>query len=75
MSRLFCIHTGKKINEYINHLRIADAARQLKEPDNRKKIIDIALATGFESLSTFNRAFKINLGLTPMEYRKKYSKE
>ncbi len=71
MSRLFYVHTGKKVNKYINHLRITDAARQLKESNNGKRIIDIALATGFENLSTFNRIFKDILGITPTEYKKK----
>ena len=70
MSKLFYQHTGKKINEYINHLRITDAARQLTESKNGKKIIDIALAVGFDSLSTFNRAFKNVYELTPSEYKK-----
>ncbi len=73
MSRLFYKHTGKKVNEYINHLRIADAARQLKESNNSKRVIDIALAVGFESLSTFNRAFKAVFKITPTEYKKKYN--
>ncbi len=71
MSRLFSLHTGKKINEYINHLRIAFAAKQLAEPENGKSIIDIALTVGFESLSTFNRAFKEVYKTTPTEYKKK----
>ena len=73
MSKLFYQHTGKKINDYINHLRITDAARQLAESSNGKKIIDIALSVGFDSLSTFNRAFKNVFNLTPSEYKKKYN--
>ncbi len=71
MSKLFYKHTGKKINEYINGLRIADAARQLAESNNGKKVIDIALGVGFDSLSTFNRAFKNIYRVTPTEYKKK----
>ncbi len=75
MSKIFCKHTGKKINEYINILRITHAARQLEKSDNRKRIIDIALASGFESLSTFNRAFKNIYNITPTEYKKKFSND
>ncbi|MBN1498489.1 MAG: helix-turn-helix transcriptional regulator [Spirochaetes bacterium] len=67
MSRLFKKYTGKKINEYINELRIRDAMRKLD--DKNVKIIDIALSVGFESLSTFNRAFKQVTGITPSSYR------
>ncbi len=59
--------TGKKINDYINELRINEAMERLK--DKSVKIIDAALATGFDSLSTFNRAFKHCTGKTPTEYR------
>ena len=67
MSRLFKTYTGKKINEYINELRIQEAMKKLQ--DKEIKIIDIALSVGFESLSTFNRAFKNVAGITPSEYR------
>lgn len=59
--------TGKKINDYINELRIREAMELLKQ--GNVKIIDVALATGFDSLSTFNRAFKSCSGKTPTEYR------
>jgi AraC-like DNA-binding protein len=67
MSRLFKTYTGKKINEYINELRIQEAMKKLQNKEI--KIIDIALSVGFESLSTFNRAFKNVTGTTPSEYR------
>jgi AraC-like DNA-binding protein len=67
MSSLFKTYTGSKINEYINNLRIEEAVRMLN--DNDTKIIEIAYAVGFESLSTFNRVFKYIKGKTPTEYR------
>lgn len=59
---------GEKIGDYINRLRVEDAAERLK--DRKEKIIDIAYAVGFESLSTFNRAFVKIMGVSPLEYRK-----
>ncbi len=73
MSKLFSVHKGKKISEYINHLRIADAAEQLEKSGNGKKIMDIAISVGFESLPTFNRIFKEIIGLSPREYKKRYN--
>ncbi len=67
MSSLFKEFTGIKINDYINKLRIEDAAIKLKE--DKLRIIDIALSVGFESLSTFNRAFKNIMNTTPSQYR------
>lgn len=67
MSRMFKSYTGKRINDYINELRIEEAMKLLTETD--EKIIDIAFAVGFESLVTFNRAFLKVKNMTPSEYR------
>jgi AraC-like DNA-binding protein len=67
LSRMFKIHTGKKINDYINDIRIDEACRLLKESDG--KIIDIAFSVGFESLATFNRSFIKKIKVSPTEYR------
>ncbi len=70
MSRLFKTFTGMKINEFINKLRIEEAATRLK--NNGTRVIDIAFAVGFENTITFNRTFKSMKGLTPSEYRNKF---
>lgn len=71
LGKFFKIYTGKKINEYISELRIRDAAKRLKESQN-ENVINIAFSVGFESLSTFNRAFLKIMGTTPSEYKDKY---
>ncbi|MCP4135231.1 MAG: helix-turn-helix domain-containing protein [bacterium] len=68
LSSLFNAYTGKKINEYINGLRIEEAAKRLQDADIQ--VIEAALSVGFESLSTFNRVFKKTLGKSPREYRR-----
>jgi AraC-like DNA-binding protein len=70
LGRIFKKDTGKKIADYINKLRIDEAAKQLRYEEN--KIIDIAYEVGFESLRTFNYVFQNLHGLTPTEYRKNY---
>ncbi len=67
--KAFRIYTGKKLNDYINDLRVKNAAVMLRETE--RKIIDIAFDSGFESLRTFNRAFIRSFGITPNAYRKK----
>lgn len=67
LGRMFKVHTGKKINDYINDVRIQEACRLLR--DSEEKIIDIAFTVGFESLATFNRAFMKSINLSPTEYR------
>ena len=67
LSRIFNAHTGMRINEYINELRIKETGRLLLESD--LQIIDIAYRVGFESLSTFNRAFQKRRGMSPRDFR------
>jgi len=68
LGRFFRMYTDKKISEYINELRVRDAAKRLRETD--ENIIDIAFSVGFESLTTFNRAFLKEMKITPTSYRK-----
>jgi AraC-like DNA-binding protein len=71
LGRMFKSYTGKKINDYINDIRITEACRMLKESD--EKIIDIAFNVGFESLVTFNRAFMKSRNTSPTDYRQSFS--
>ena len=62
-------HLGyRNFNEYINHLRVTEAAHRLhREPDT--PVLNISLDVGYRTLSSFNRAFKDQLGCSPSEYR------
>jgi AraC-like DNA-binding protein len=71
LGKAFRKYTGKKINEYVNDLRIKEAMKLLWTTD--RKIIDIAFSLGFESLSTFNRLFTKILKTPPRNFRKKNS--
>lgn len=69
------INTEYKLNfnHYINKLRVEKACRMLKA-DKSTTIDSIAFECGFNSMSTFNRAFKMFMGIPPSEYRvKNYS--
>ena len=59
----------KKFIDWRNNLRI-EYSRLLIEKDILKEITieALALKSGFSSQSTFNRAFKIYLGVTPSQY-------
>ena len=71
-SRLFKTYTGKSLPDYINELRINMAKELLTSTS--ESIVTIAFKTGFESLSTFNRAFHKICNTTPTAYRKNNSK-
>jgi AraC-like DNA-binding protein len=60
--------SGKTFSDYTNDIRIAHACELLIETD--KPISEIALQSGFESLSYFNRVFLAKKKLRPREYRK-----
>lgn len=54
---------------YADQLRLKEAKHLLA--DTNEKIIDIAYAVGFGSLSSFYSFFKKEVYLTPSAYRKK----
>ena len=60
----------KNFSEFVNAYRIEDVKSVLSD---RKKdhipILTIALDSGFNSLSSFNRVFKSSESITPTEYR------
>lgn len=68
-SRLFKQYTSLTFNEYLNHRRLKAAEELLAAPD--LSITEIALRSGYASLSTFNRLFKQIKHCTPTEYRAK----
>jgi AraC-like DNA-binding protein len=56
--------------DYINRLRVEAARACLADAGDTRGILDIAYACGFTSKSTFNAAFKRQIGDTPSAYRK-----
>lgn len=67
--------TNLNFNSYINQHRINAMVDAFKNPKNdHLTIAAIAFSVGFSSLSSFNAAFKKQLGKTPLEFRKGISK-
>jgi AraC-like DNA-binding protein len=67
---LFKDKIGTTLIDYITKQRISHAQRLLATTDIR--ILDIALASGFVSISRFNEAFKRECGSPPRLYRKQH---
>jgi len=58
----------RNFNDYINQLRVADAAERLRnEPET--PVLNISLDVGYRTLSSFNRAFRDIQNTTPTEFR------
>ncbi len=68
ISKFFKRMTGQSYKSYLNGLRIGEACRLLRESDS--PVSEIAEATGFATVRTFNREFSRITGKTPGEYRK-----
>lgn len=71
-SRLFKQYTNYTFCDYLCYRRIKAAEELLAKAD--LSITEVALQSGFPSISTFNRLFKQQKGCTPSEYRSKNSK-
>ncbi|MDQ0559038.1 transcriptional regulator GlxA family with amidase domain [Rhizobium mesoamericanum] len=69
--RRFKTATGMKPIEYVQHLRIGKA-RELLE-FTRRTVDQIAWSVGYEDAAAFRRVFNRILGLSPGEYRSRFS--
>ena len=59
---------GQNFNDFVNRYRVAEAERKLQDPRlAHYSLVGIALESGFNSKSTFNRVFKKLAGRTPSE--------
>ena len=60
---------GKNFNDFVNEYRVEEVKRQLKDPANTHlSLLGVALECGFNSKSTFNRAFRKFTGQSPKEF-------
>ncbi|MFT3830094.1 MAG: helix-turn-helix domain-containing protein [Opitutaceae bacterium] len=61
---------GMSFYQLISSHRVAEAARVLRTPEGKvRTIADIAFGAGFNTLSSFNAAFRARFGVTPSEFR------
>lgn len=66
-TRVFQSVLGENIGNYMQKRRLSSAAQKLLYSD--RKIIDIAIESGFESSESFSRAFKNVYQVSPTAYR------
>ena len=68
LNRQFSAVLGESVGSYIKKRRLADAAQKLLY--SNKKVIDIAIESGFDSPEAFSRAFKVSFHASPQSYRR-----
>ncbi|GAA0086121.1 AraC family transcriptional regulator [Clostridium sp. CTA-7] len=66
--RIFSIHQGMTLMDYVKKRRLSLAAIDLF---NGNRIIDIAVEYGFNTHNGFSKAFKKEYGFTPTQYLKR----
>lgn len=69
-SRLFKEYTTFSFSDYLTSQRIHKAIRFLS--NDNVSITDVAYQSGFQSISNFNRAFKLAMNCTPRQFRNMY---
>ena len=69
VSQVLNDHLGQTFNDYINQRRIEAVCDTLQQAP-QLKLLDVAIACGFSSKSSFNALFKKFTAQTPSHYRK-----
>ena len=60
----------RNFNAFLHHYRIGEACEMLSDPGQaRIPILTVALTVGYQSINTFNRAFREIIGETPSTFR------
>lgn len=68
--RLFKHFTDMSFYDYLNQRRVKEAEKLLLNPN--LSITEVAMRSGFSSISTFNRVFKMFKECTPTEFKNLY---
>ena len=69
-SRYFKNNCGAGFVEYLNRVRTNKASYLLRETDHQ--VQDIAMESGFGSISNFNKQFRKTEGISPKDYRAQF---
>ena len=65
--RIFTIHIGENISNYVRRIRLERAGRKLRM--GAVDITEVALAAGYDTHAAFGKAFKQQYGFSPSEFR------
>lgn len=75
LSHLLNICLDANFYEYVNTYRVNYFKNKIEEGGSEKlTLLAIAYDSGFNSKATFNRVFKQQVGMTPIQFKKKFNK-
>lgn len=67
LGTLFKEEMGVSFRDYLNERRMRNARGRLS--DTSSNVLDVAIQSGFNNVTYFNRVFKAKYGVTPSKYR------
>jgi transcriptional regulator GlxA family with amidase domain len=70
-SRRFKTEVGTSPADFVERLRLGEARRRLSNGDN--SVENVGVSVGFKSADAFRRAFERRLGVSPSDYRRRFS--
>lgn len=71
LGRIFKSQIGMSFHRYLTDIRLKEAASQLRHTNSN--ILEVSINCGFSSPSYFNNIFSSHYGMTPKEYKQKFS--
>lgn len=75
LSHVFNVCLKTNFYEYVNVHRVNHFKKKIAQEDTQKfTLLAIAYDSGFNSKATFNRVFKQQVGLTPLQFKKQIGK-
>lgn len=72
--RLFSKYSSETLKQYITRIKMERSAIYLAV-DSEVSIIEIAFKYGYNSSSSYNKAFKKKYGISPTEFRKEQERK
>lgn len=73
LERRFKKATSNTVSEYIQRVKVEAAKKDLES--TRKNVTEVMYEVGYSDTKSFRNLFRRFTGLTPVDYRKKFSKE
>ena len=70
-SRRFKAEFGTSPADFVDRLRLDEARRRLSNGDN--SVENVGISVGFKSADAFRRAFERRLGVSPSDYRRRFT--